>query len=80
MKAFVFSATVWAIAIVTVPGAYACSESTGEVSPQHTGPRNDDKPVASETGLGVLVGLLLGLAVADPVAADKPCAGCTDAR
>jgi len=80
MKAFVFSAVVWAIALAMVPGAYACSGSTEEESPQHTGLQNDDKPVASEAGLAVLVGLLLGLAVTDPVAAAKPCPGCTDAR
>jgi hypothetical protein len=80
MKALVFSATVCAISLVMVPGAYACSGSTEEASPQHIGLQNDNKAVASEAGLAVLVGLLLGLAVTDPAAAAKPCAGCTDAR
>jgi hypothetical protein len=80
MKAFVFSATVWAIALAMVPGACACSGPTAEASAQRTGLKSDDSAVASDAGAAVLVGLLLGLVVADPVAAASPCPGCRVAR
>jgi hypothetical protein len=79
MKALVFSATILAIAVAMTPGAYACSGPTAEASPQPTGLQSDDRAAASEPGLAVRVGLLLGLVVADPIHTTSPCPGCADA-
>jgi hypothetical protein len=80
MKSLIFSATVLAIAVAMVPGTYACSASTDAAGPQRTGSETGHKPVASEADIAVLVGLLLGIAIADPHPAATPCPGCADAR
>jgi hypothetical protein len=80
MKRLVFSATLLAVAAAMVPGAYACSESTGPTSPQRTGSETGHIPVASEADIAVLVGLFLGIIIADPIAASTPCSGCADTR
>jgi hypothetical protein len=80
MKRLVLSATALAIAFAVAPGAQACSGSQDAESPQHTGTQTDRKHVASDADLTVLMGLLLGIVLADPAPAATPCPGCTDAR
>ena len=66
MKVFLFSVTVLVIALAVAPGAYACSGPSDAVSPQHSDLQKVDKAAAPETDAGVLVGLLLGIILADP--------------
>ena len=66
MKVFLFSATVLVIALAVAPRAYACSGPGDAVSPQHSDSQKVDKSAAPETDAGVLVGLLLGIILADP--------------
>ena len=80
MKRWVFSATALAIALAVAPGAHACSGSTDAASPQRTSLQTDHKHVASDSDLGVLMGLLLGIVLADPVPAATACTGCADSR
>ena len=80
MKALAFSAIVFAVVLAMVPGAYACSESAGAAKPERIGLQKRDKEVAAQSDLAVLLGLLLGIVLADPMPATNPCPGCTDAR
>jgi len=76
MKVFLFSAVVLVTALAMVPAAYACSGAADAASPQRSDSRKADSATPSETNIGVLVGLLLGIVLTDQSA----CPGCTDAH
>ncbi len=80
MKEFVFAATLLTVAIGVVPGAHACSGSTDAISPHRTDLQDGHKQAVSEPDITVLVGLLLGLILANPTTAAIPCPECADAR
>ena len=70
MKRTVFSAAVLAIAIAVAPAAHAASEPRAAANPQGTDQQNDEKRVASEAGLALLFGLMLGVILVDAVTTD----------
>jgi hypothetical protein len=72
MRRLIFSATILAGAVAIAPGAYACGGSADAASPQPAGSPTGHTQVESNAGVAVMVGLLLGIVLANPIAATTP--------
>jgi len=78
MKRLIFSAMILAAAAAIAPGAYASGGSTDAANPQPAGSSTGHTQVESGGDVAVLVGLLLGIVLADPIAATTPCTDCAN--